>query len=261
MRQEGLPWTEAARAGDSEERRAFLESHLDLVRYLVLRIASRLPATVEIEDLTHDGVLGLLEAARNFDPARGARFRTYAEARIRGAILDGLRARDWKPRSVHRGRRALDEALGRLRATRGADAPEEEIAAALGIGIEDYRALLRDVSCGPLLSLEDLPGGGEPPAEGEEGRPDRAAERRELLRVLAEELERLPERERRVVELYYHGGLNMKEVGAVLGVTESRVCQLHAQAAARLRAGLRARLHVAAPATASPGAHDRRRSP
>jgi RNA polymerase sigma factor for flagellar operon FliA len=244
MKPGGLPWSEAVRAGDSAERRSFLESHLDLVRYLALRIASRLPSSVEIEDLTHDGVVGLLEAASSFDPARGVQFRTYAEARIRGAILDGLRARDWRPRSVHRGRRALEQALAALPARRAAEASEEEIAAALGLSLESYRSLLQDVSCGPLLSIEELPPGSEPRSDTPEGRPDNTLERRDLLRALAEETGRLPERERRVLELYYHAGLNMKEIGAVLGVTESRVCQLHAQAAARLRVALEARLHA-----------------
>jgi RNA polymerase sigma factor for flagellar operon FliA len=240
-----MPWFEAAREGDSAERRLFLESHVDLVRYTALRIASRLPASVEIEDLVHDGVVGLLDAAAKYDPSRGVRFRTYAESRVRGAILDGLRHRDWRPRSVRRGQREMDEAVGRLASAKGRAAGEEEIASAMGLDLETYRGLLQDVSAGPILSLEELPAGFDGVAAAESETQGDALERRDLLKALAEELGRLPERERRVMELYYHEELNMKEVGAVLGITESRVCQLHAQAASRLRVALKARLSTA----------------
>lgn len=249
-----MPWSEAARDGDSPERRLFLESHVDLVRYAALRIASRLPASVELEDLVNDGVVGLLDAAAKYDPSRGVRFRTYAEARVRGAILDALRQRDWRPRSVRRGRREMDEAVGRLAGASGRPAGEEEIASAMGLDLETYRSLLQDVSAGPILSLEDLPDGFDSPAASESELPSRELERRDLLRALAEEIVRLPERERRVMELYYHDELNMKEVGAVLGITESRVCQLHAQAASRLRVALEARLSAAPPARAGAAA-------
>lgn len=259
---EPRPWSDAVRTGESAGRRVFLESHMDVVRYMALRIAGRLPASVEIDDLVHDGIVGLLDAAAKFDPSRGVRFRTYAEARVRGAILDGLRHRDWRPRSVRRGQRELDEAVGRLTTVNGRAASEEEIADAMGLDLETYRSLLQDVSAGPLLSLEDMPPGFDPGSSGEGPLPGHALERRDLLSALAEELERLPERERRVMELYYHEELNMKEVGAVLGVTESRVCQLHAQAASRLRVALEARLHFAPVAEAVPAIAGRsRRTP
>lgn len=238
-----MDWTEEARAVDSPRRAEFLESHVDLVRYLALRMSARLPASVELDDLVHDGILGLLDAVEKYDPARGVRFRTYAEARVRGAILDGLRQKDWRPRSVRLLRRNLDAAVGEISTVRQRAATEEEIAGAMGLDLDAYRTALRDASVGPLLSLDELPPGVGPAVEPGE-RPDERLGRRDTIRALAEEIERLPERERRVMELYYSEGLNMKEVGAVLGITESRVCQLHSQAAARLRASLGVRLHA-----------------
>ncbi len=243
------PWSDEVRSGDLEARSRFVESHLDVVRYLALRIASRLPSSVEVDDLVHDGIVGLLDAVDKYDPRRGVRFRTYAEARVKGAILDGLRHKDWCPRSVRRNRRELDEAIGRLSTVRGRAATEEEIAEEMGLDLESYRGVLRDLQSGPLLSLEDLPAASDPAVTADALLPHRRLERREMIEALAEELTRLPERERRALELYYHEGLNLKEVGAVLGVTESRVCQLHAQAAARLRVSLGRRLH-AGPETA-----------
>jgi len=249
-------WTAAFRDGDSPERQRFLEAHLDLVRYTALRLAGRLPACVEVDDLLHDGIVGLLDATAKFDPRHGVRFRTYAESRVRGAILDGLRQKDWRPRSVRRHQRDVDAALGQASSRRGGAASEEQIAACLGVDVDKYRALLQDSRSGPLLSLEDLPaGGGDALPAGSPG-PDGRLERQDLIRALAEELTALPERERQILELYYQGGLQMKEIGAVLGVTESRICQLHAQATARLRVALSARLHappLAAAGAATPG--------
>ena len=242
---EPLPWTEAVRDPASADRARFLESHIDLVKYLASRMASRLPASVEIEDLVNDGVLGLLDAVEKYDGQRGVRFRTYAESRIRGAILDGLRKKDWRPRSVRHLRRRLDETMNRLASTLRRAPTEDEIAAAMELDLPAYRSLLKDSATGPLLSLEDLPPGSDPAETDDSCQPHNQLERRDLLVALAEEVVRIPERERRVLELYYHEGLNMKEVGAVLGITESRVCQLHSQAASRLRTALRKRTRIA----------------
>lgn len=245
-------WSENLRRKEAPERAQFLESHLDLVRYLALRLSTRLPASVEVDDLMHDGIVGLLDATERFDPERGVRFRTYAESRIRGAILDGLRSKDWRPRSVRRQARSLDAALGQLAAQHGRAATEDEIACVLGLQVEAYRDLLTEISRGTLVSMDEL--------ELREGavlssdqRTEASLERQELIQALASEIERLPQRERRVLELYYFEELTMKEIGAVLGVTESRVCQLHAQSAARLRAGLDARLHAPQAALARGG--------
>jgi RNA polymerase sigma factor for flagellar operon FliA len=245
-------WSAAVREDGSPERDRFLQSHVDLVRYLALRIASRLPASVEYEDLVHDGILGLLDAAQKYDPARGVRFRTYAERRVRGAILDGLRNRDWRSRAVRRGQREMEETTVRLTSINGRAASEEEIAKAMGMGLAQYRQLLQDASSGPILPLEEVPARSHPTFDDVDSQPHALLERRELLEVLSEELVRLPDRERMVLELYYHEGLNMKEVGAVLGVTESRVCQLHSQAAGRLRAAIKDRMRI--PAKGAPEA-------
>lgn len=242
---ETLPWNESVREAGSSYRTEFVEAHVDLVKYVAMRISSRLPQTVEMDDLIHDGILGLLDAADRYDPARQVRFRTYAETRIRGAILDGLRQKDWRPRSVRQLKRNLENVLGELSSRHQRAATEEEIAKTLGLEVEDYRARLVDLNSGAQISLDDLPPAGLERAVSDDTQmPHLPLERQELIEALAEEIAVLPERERRVLELYYFSALNMKEVGAVLGVTESRVCQLHSQAAGRLRAALRRRMHV-----------------
>lgn len=245
-------WSSAVRDRDSTERDAFLEAHLDLVKYLATRIASRLPLSVDVDDLIHDGVLGLMDATDRFDPARAVRFRTYAETRIRGAIMDGLRRKDWKPRSLRQRKRRLDDVVSRLAASRSRAATEDEIAVEMGMSVEDYRGMLSELHVGVQLSLDELVGDGEPTLTSSDDT-DGPVEKAELLRLLAEEVQRLPGRERQVLELYYFNNLNMKEVGAVLGVTESRVCQLHAQAASRMRTGLESHLHASMPAGSGAG--------
>lgn len=238
-----LPWTEAVRDRDSDARARFIESHLDLVKYLALRISARLPAGIDIDDLLHDGILGLLDAVDKFSPSKRVLFRTYAESRIRGSILDGLRQKDWLPRSVRSLRRKLQTALAELSQGTQRSPSEEELAAALNLEPAAFQSAMCDLNIGPLLSLDELTdASGLTPATADS--PAAPLERSDLLQALSEEITRLPERERRVLELYYHEELNMKEVGAVLGVTESRVCQLHAQAASRLRTSLGDRLHA-----------------
>ena len=249
-----LDWTEAVRRQGSADRERFVESNVDLVRYVALRLAARLPSSVELEELMHDGILGLFDAIEKFNPARGVRFRTYAERRVRGAILDGIRQRDWHPRAVRRNQRQLEETMMRLASKRGRAASEEELATELGLEISQLHQRLQDASSGPLLPLDELPSRTHPVATAESDQPHEALERKQLLALLADELTRLPERERQVLELYYHEGLNMKEVGALLGVTESRVCQLHGQAATRLRGVLRERLQASAIVGSTSGA-------
>jgi RNA polymerase sigma factor for flagellar operon FliA len=239
-----VEWSDEVRELGSAARTEFLSSYVSLVRYVAQRMIARLPSSVELEDLVQDGFIGLLDAVEKFDPARGVLFRTYLENRVRGAILDALRKRDWRPRAVRRSQRELDETLARLGAIHGRDVRQEELAEAMGIEISRLHRLLQDANAGPLLSLDELPGAAGSVAPGRTPDAQQQLERRQLLEALAEELTRLPQRERYVLELYYHDGLNMKEVGAVLGVTESRVCQLHAQAAARLRTALRQRMRT-----------------
>ena len=184
------------------------------------------------------GMIGLLEASRKFDFGKGASFETYAGIRIRGAMLDEVRKGDWAPRSVHRNTRMVSDAMRAVEARLGRDAKDHEVAAELDMSLEEYYAILSDTAGSKLFSFDDLleagaPAdvqGGEEPLSGLQDERFRAA--------LVEAIDGLPERERLLLSLYYDEELNLKEIGAVLGVSESRVSQLHSQCAARLRAKL-----------------------
>ena len=239
---------EVTRAG-SAPRERFIEEHLPLVRCVAARLQSRLPSSVELEDLVSDGVLGLLDAIDRYNPERGVAFRTYASARIQGSILDGLRRKDWRPRSVRASQRALDETLGRLKAALGRHPSEQEVADAMRISLDEYHELLIDLRTGPLLSLTELEEATLAPTRTAEARPDATFDRKDLLTTVSEEIRALPSREKLVLSLYYHDELTLREIGEVLGVTESRVCQLHGQAAARLRAALHRRATPRTPAS------------
>lgn len=249
-----LEWSEFVCIEGSAERDRFIESNVDLVRYVALRIAPRLPGSVDLEDLVHDGILGLLDAVNKFSPDRGVKFRTYAERRVRGAIIDGLRKKDWQPRALRRNRRELDATRMRLASQFGREPSEEEVCEAMGFSLDQLHQLLREISTGALIALEDYT---EPLAVNvsDGAAPHVALEQKQFAEALAEAIKQLPERELKVLELYYHEGLNMKEVGAVLGVTESRVCQLHTQAAARLRSMLHERM-TATPVGAARGSDE-----
>lgn len=240
--QETPAWTEDVRKNGTQARDRFLEAHLTVVRYAALRISGRLPASVDLDDLIHDGVLGLMDAVERFDPSRGIAFRSYADSRIQGAILDGLRRKDWRPRSVRSNQRCMDEAMSSLASAQNRPPTEDEVAKRMGVDLAAYRSMLIAVRGGPLLSLDELESS-ETVLGDETMRPDLDVEHQDLLQALSLEIQQLPERERYILDLYYRQELNLKEIGAILGVTESRVCQLHSQAASRLRVALRRRLH------------------
>lgn len=219
---------------------ALLEQHLPAVRRHALALQVKLPSGIDLDDLIQAGTVGLLDALQRFDPDAGASFSTFASQRIRGAMIDELRTRDWLPRSVRRNARALEQHLYRLEQRLGRPAGEREVAAEMGMDLEDYRQLLNDTNNGYLLPFEELVAeSGEPEAGGNGPLSPFAAlvdsEQRERL---IEAIDALPEREKLLMALYYQEELNLKEIGAVLGVTESRVCQLHSQAVGRLRARL-----------------------
>ncbi|WP_051277915.1 RNA polymerase sigma factor FliA [Solimonas flava] len=218
-----------------------VRQHADLVKRIAHHLAARLPSSVDVDDLIQAGVIGLIEAARHYNGTRGASFETYAGIRIRGAMLDELRQTDWAPRSVHRRDREVAEAIREIEQARGREARDQEIAEHLKIGLAEYHAIVHDAARCQVLSLDD---GGEDgdetldahdPGDGPLQHLQHAEFQRELARAIAE----LPERERLVLSLYYERELNLREIGAVLKVSESRVCQIHGQALLRLRARLK----------------------
>ena len=226
-------------ASDLLDRDNLVERHVPLVKRIAYHLLGRLPAEVQVDDLIQAGVVGLLEAARHYDPAQGASFETYAGIRIRGAMLDEVRRYDWTPRSVHRNARRVSEAIHAVESRTGCAAQAQEIADEMGVTLEIYQQIISDTVCSRVLSFEDL---GEPDEQGEsripghEPDPYHALQEDDFRLALAREIDRLPEREKLLLSLYYDEELNLREIGAVLGVTESRVSQLHGQALNRLRA-------------------------
>ena len=223
-----------------------LRRHLPLVRRVVQRLAARKPPHIETDDLVSWGIVGLLDAIAKYDSKKEASFSTYAQFRIRGAILDHLRSLDWVPRSVRQKASLIEKVSHRLEGALGRPPLEEEIASELGVSLDAYQELLTKVGEMSLFSLEDLGfGGGEERFSFERAIEEGDADplgtllTRERVAIVTEAIRRLPERERTVVTLYYHEELTMKEVGGVLGLTESRVSQLHSQAVLRMKGYLR----------------------
>ena len=219
---------------------ALVRKHADLVKRIAYHLAGRLPPQVEVEDLMQAGMMGLLEAAQNYSSGRGASFETYAGIRIRGAMLDALRKLDWAPRSVHRKARAAAQALREVEALRGSEANEADVAAHMGVSLPEYQRIVQDTLGCQLLRLNDADGEDSALDRLPDAAPDPEASALDasLREAIIEAIQALPERERLVLSLYYEQELNLKEIGAVLKVTESRVCQLHGQALLRLKAQL-----------------------
>ena len=227
-----------------------LEEYLPLVKFIAGRLAIGLPRSVEVDDLINAGVVGLIEAYHNFDLSKGVKFETYASLRIRGSILDELRAMDWVPRSVRARSREVERVLARIENELGRQPTEEELAGALGVGMEDYYSIIEDVSSTALLSLDEMSYGEDDdkpvPLIDTLRSPEPInalgqLEREELRDLLADSLGHLSEQERLVVALYYYEELTLKEIGQVLELSESRVSQLHTKAVMSLRVKLRKR--------------------
>jgi len=220
----------------ARETEALVMRHAELVKRIAYHLAGRLPASVEVDDLIQAGMLGLLEAAANYAEGRGASFETYAGIRIRGAMLDGLRKLDWAPRSVHRKARAVAKAIREIESEIGREARDVEVAERMGMKLSDYHRIVEDSAGCQISSLTTEEG--EMTLTDSSADPFRDVVDEDFRAALAEAISNLPERERLVMSLYYDDELNLKEIGAALRVSESRICQIHGQALVRLQARL-----------------------
>lgn len=219
-----------------------VEQYAGLVKRIAYHLVGRLPASVLVEDLIQVGMIGLLDAAQHYDPSQGASFETYATIRIRGAMLDELRRNDWAPKSVHRKARELADAMHRVEMATGSEATDQAVADEMGLSLDEYHQLLQDTCASRFISYEDLSRNDEGPQSGiaDKGpRPHEALQDARFKARLAQAIDKLPEREKLVMALYYDKELNLREIGLVLKVTESRVSQLLSQAHGRLRSRLR----------------------
>jgi len=230
---------------EGQDRDALITECLPLVKFIALRISSRLPAHVEVDDLIHSGILGLMDAVKKFEPDRNVKFKTYAEQRIRGAILDGLRDLDWVPRSLRRKKKEIETAYHLLEQQKGRAATDEEVAAHLGLTLDELHHSLDDLKGVTLGTFMDAGENGDgenlisfvPDPDGED--PHVLLQSKEVKSMLKTAVDRLPTKERFVVQLYYFDELTMKEIGTLLNITESRVSQLHTKSMLRLRGKLK----------------------
>ncbi|MBV6477129.1 MAG: RNA polymerase sigma factor FliA [Rhodocyclaceae bacterium] len=225
------------------DRDQIIMQYAPLVKRIAYHLMAKLPASVQAEDIIQNGMIGLIDAVGRFEEGLGAQFETYAVQRIRGAMLDGLRENDWLPRSLRRDMRRIEGAVSQLEQRYGRQPTEGELAKALDMALGEYQKMLQDARGYQLLHLEDFGDGDDddyldrhlPAADAD---PLTALLDKNMRDVLIRAIEDLPEREKTVMGLYYEEELNLREIGEILGVSESRVCQLHSQAIARLRAKL-----------------------
>ena len=231
-----------------ENTEQIVKEYSPMIKYVAHRIALRLPPHIEVDDLISVGAIGLMDAIEKYDPSRGAKFKTYAEFRVRGSILDELRSLDWVPRSVRQKASNLDAVASKLQSKLGRLPEDEEIAKEMGVTLEEFFKTLNETRNMPLLSLEDLgiardSGDKQSLLDTLEGRgdvdPQTQMRLTELKNLIAAAIDSLPEKERLMVSLYYYEELTMKEIGEVLGITESRISQIHSKAVYRLRTKLK----------------------
>ena len=240
-------WLEYRRTGDKGIRDRLILTYAPLVKYVAGRLGSGLPAHVDEGDLVSYGLLGLMGAIERYEPDREIKFETFAIARIRGAIIDELRAMDWVPRSVRSRAREIERAIAELEAKQGTAPTDEQIAKKVGITVSELEDSLSEIARSSIAALDELwtvSDGGDQVAlidtveDSEAPDPQRQLSQTEMREAIADAIARLPEREKLVVTLYYYEELTLREIGEVLGVTESRVSQLHTKAILRLKARL-----------------------
>ncbi|WP_162046817.1 RNA polymerase sigma factor FliA [Vibrio taketomensis] len=229
--------------GNHNSQRVFLEKYSVLVKRIAHHLLGRLPPSVQVEDLIQAGMIGLLEAQKNYDGSKGASFETYAGIRIRGAMLDDIRRGDWVPRSVHKHSREINQAIATLEGQLNRDPTDSEVARFIGMSLDQYHTVLSDINCSRLIGIEDL-GVSEDVITSEdsdeENTPFQGVADESFRKALVDSIKSLPEREALVLSLYYDEELNLKEIGEVIGVSESRVSQILSQSMQRLRTKLSA---------------------
>jgi RNA polymerase sigma factor FliA len=224
---------------DKDQRDQRVVQHLALVKRIAYHMIGRLPSSIQVDDLIQAGMLGLIEASKHYDPTQGASFETYAGIRIRGSILDEVRHADWSPRSLHRKMRQVSEAIREIENATGRDAKDTEVAQKLDISLDDYYSIMRDSASSRIYSLNQAEEDGHvSDLRSPEKDPFAALHKEDFQTSLAQCVAELPDREKMVMSLYYTDELNLKEIGLVLDISESRVCQIHGQALARIRAKL-----------------------
>jgi RNA polymerase sigma factor for flagellar operon FliA len=232
---------ENAPSTDVVELEKLVTEHAELVRRIAYHLLARMPSHIDVDDMIQAGMIGLLSAAENFSAAKGANFATYAGIRIRGAMLDEARKMSHTPRSTFRNARQISVAIQDIERETGRDARDTEIAAKLNVDMDELHRMLESAASTRMLSLDELAGEtGEVPqlSAEDEGGPLEALEQEQFQRDMVAAIEKLPQREQLVLSLYYEQELNLREIGEILGVGESRVCQIHAQAVLRVRARL-----------------------
>ncbi|MDP3439155.1 MAG: RNA polymerase sigma factor FliA [Azonexus sp.] len=227
-------------AAGQPDREQLVQRFVPLVKRIAYHLMARLPANVQFDDLVQNGMLGLLDAMDRFEDGFGAQFETYATQRIRGAMLDGLRENDWLPRNLRRELRRIEGAINALEHTHGRAPSERELAETLGMSLAEYQKTLQDARGHQLVYFDDFAGEGdedflERHFTDNDADPSNILEDKNVKASLVKAIDRLPEREKLMMALYYEQELNLREIGEVMGVTESRICQLHTQAIARLR--------------------------
>jgi RNA polymerase sigma factor for flagellar operon FliA len=229
--------------GNLDGQQAFFEKYSVLVKRIAHHLLGRLPPNVLVDDLIQAGMIGLIEAQQNYDGSKGASFETYAGIRIRGAMLDDIRRGDWVPRSVHKNNREISNAIAELEATLNRDPSDSEVAKHMGLTLEQYHSALTDINCSKLVGIEDLGVSDDvisPNEDSQDNLPFQGVADESFRQALIDSIKQLPEREGLVLSLYYDEELNLKEIGEVLGVSESRVSQILSQSMQRLRTKLSA---------------------